>query len=142
MRSAWDYISSHIPPPEVEEVESIIGKKLIDNNKVIFIFHPSLFFTIGIQILFNELCAMKDIVSGFLTEEFNIGFKIMDNERKLNDNLFITSPKKSPGKSDCSFSATIELLESRKVIILSILFSFNTISIGLVLYFPYRASCH
>lgn len=50
----WTHIVAETPPPEVEEIAKIIGKKLIDTNEE----------------LWHELCALKEIVADFLTFEF------------------------------------------------------------------------
>ena len=36
MKTFWSHLIDYIPKPEIEEIERIIGKKLIDKNEVIF----------------------------------------------------------------------------------------------------------
>jgi hypothetical protein len=34
-KSTWEYIASKVPIQELEEIERVIGKKIIERNKVI-----------------------------------------------------------------------------------------------------------
>jgi len=80
----WTHIVAHTPPPEVEELAKIIGKKLIDTN----------------EDLWHELCALKEIVADFLTFEFG-NLQLKSSSTKSTPERIDKSTKK---KTNCSKS--------------------------------------
>lgn len=124
MKTLWSILLPYIPKPEVVEIEHIIGKKLIDQNEK----------------LYEELQSLKDIVTDFLSYQFNSITITPQNssQQQLSSSLSSSSLQQSShdrhpsnnsrqyNLSECS-SHTLEVVDLVKV--LSLFSIYSTISL-------------